>query len=133
MKISELPPGIYKIRRKEDPDGHRRIGDEILILRIVGTGGHKKFFVNQDTFGEEPGRTDFDRYFEMIYKYDGAPMVCKPEIRLQFKDAAGDYFELTVESTDELRQLFHEIPWLKEPFGYVPNKSRIVRMGVLGK
>ncbi len=133
MKISELQPGIYKIRRKEDPDGHRRIGDEILLLRVTGMGAERKYFVNHDTSGEEPGRTDFDRYFEVIHRYEKAPMVCKQEIRLQFRDTAGDCFEFAVESTEELKRLFNEIPWLKEPFGYVPNKSRIVRMGVLRK
>jgi hypothetical protein len=133
MKISELSPGIYKLRRKEDPDGRRRIGDEIVILRITGSGVDRRYFVNQDTFGEEPGRTDFDRYFEVMIKYNGAPMVCKRQIKLQFKDSAGDHFELVVESIDELKKLFEAIPWLKVPFGYVPNKSRIVRMGVLKK
>ena len=128
MNIDELTPGMYKIRAKPDlMSRSRRLPQPMMILRISEKGSQRKYYVNHDTHGEEPGRTNFNEEFELISKYNTVPQINKPKISLVFKDAAGDPFVFTVSSVDEVRKIFEDMPWLKEPFGYVPNRSRIVR------
>lgn len=129
MDIDNLPPGIYKIRKKPDPRFKtRRHTSEVVILRISIRQNERRYYVNHDTHGEEPGRTNFNDQFELVGKYTTSPHVYKPKISLAFKDSTGDSFVIAVTSLEEVRNVFEQMPWLREAFGYVPNRSKIVRL-----
>ncbi len=128
MKIKELEPGIYKIRKEAYvPYGAKRpIGNynSIQLLTVVGTGQYRRYYFDQDTLGQKPEDIEGMDNFEIISKYEPIPQVNNQSLSLSFKDGAGDQFEFRVSDAWGLKNLFEKFTWLQKPFGYVRRKKR---------
>lgn len=123
MKMNELTPGIYKIREKETLTtfGNKRgrqFQSRVHLLRVTGAGQKRKYYIDHDTLGENPGSVDFEGDYEVVSRYDNVPEVNRAEIVLSFSDGTGDHFTFTVLDAWRLRSLFEEMPWLQKGFGY---------------
>ena len=128
MKIKELSPGIYKIRRQAYvPYGAKHPRDNnntIRVLTVVGTGANRKYHIDHDTFGQPPEEMYDMEDFEVISKYESTPQVNNQSITISFKDGAGDKFEFRVVDAWTLGNLFQHFTWLQKPFGYFKRKKR---------
>ncbi|HEY5690384.1 MAG TPA: hypothetical protein VIS49_02920 [Cyclobacteriaceae bacterium] len=130
MKIKELSPGIYKVKRKAYTQygaKHSRINyNSVQLLTVVGVGDSRRYYFDHDTLGQKPGEMEgmegMDEY-EIISKYDHVPQVCQPRIKISFKDGAGDKFEFGVIDAWGLRNVFEKMEWLQKPFGFVKRKK----------
>ena len=128
MKIKELSPGIYKIRRKSYvPYGAKHPRDNnntIRLLTVVGTGANRKYHIDHDTFGQHPEEMYDMEDFEVISRYESIPQVNNQSITISFKDGSGDQFEFRVVDAWTLGNLFRHFTWLQKPFGYFKRKKR---------
>jgi len=128
MKINELSPGIYKIRRQAYvPYGAKHPRDNnntIRLLTVVGTGANRKYHIDHDTFGQHPHEIYDMEHYEVISKYESIPQVNNQSITISFKDGAGDKFEFRVVDAWTLGNLFQHFTWLQKPFGYLKRKKR---------
>ncbi len=128
MRIDELSPGIYKIRKEAYiPSGAkfaRPNTNPIHLLRVAGAGAQRKYYLDDDIIGQHPHEMDVLGNYEILSRYDGEPQVGNCRITISFADASGQKFEFVVRDTWSLRYLLDAMPWLKKPFGYGPNRSR---------
>lgn len=126
MKMTDLSPGWYKVRPQEyNAYGakHRRKNNNVIeILRVIGVGDNKRYYLDHDTVGAHPRDMTSLGNYEIVSKYDGEPTISKCRISISFQDASGTEFVFSVTDVWGLRNLFEFIPWLKKPFGYVPRK-----------
>jgi hypothetical protein len=127
MKVHELSPGIYKIRKRDYnmPFGARRSNSQnhaVHLLRVVGHGEKKRYYIDHDQMGESPSRFNDD--YEVVSKYDGPPQVGNCTITLKFSDSSGEKFEFVVRDVWTLRGIFDSMPWLHKPFGYLRRKNK---------
>jgi hypothetical protein len=131
MKIDELTPGVYKIRKQAYiPYGAkfaRPNSNPIHLLRVEGVGEQRKYFLDDDILGQHPHNMEAVGNYEILSKYDGDPQIGNCRITISFADTAGQKFEFMVRDTWSLRHLFDAMPWLKKPFGYVTSRSKIRR------
>lgn len=130
MKLTELNPGIYKIRKKDyrTPFGAKssrtRFKTEVHILRVTGAGQSLRYFVDHDVIGHHPSKMNgFAGEYEVVSRFDGDPSVFNCSITMQFTDGGGDVHTYTVTDMWALRNVLDAMPWLKKPFGYTPNRS----------
>jgi hypothetical protein len=122
MNIKELTPGVYKICEIDSSyPGGSKDNATVHLLRV--TGERMLYFIDHDTLGQHPSKMDFTEY-EVLSRYNSVPQVEKCEITISFSDEAGQRFEFTVKDLWTLRSVFDAMPWLKDPFGYVPRKRR---------
>ena len=126
MKVHELSPGIYKIRKRDYnmPFGAKRPRSQnfpVHLLRVVGNGDKKRYFIDHDQLGQHP--SEFNDEYEVLSKYDGQPQVGNGTITLKFADAAGEQFEFVVRDVWTLRGIFDSMPWRHTPFGYLRRKN----------
>lgn len=128
MKMDNLEPGTYKIRKKDYnvPPGmkiYRTMQtNAVHLLRVTGHGDKKRYFLDHDTYGIHP--TELNDAYEVISKYSGEPQIGNTYLTISFADAAGEKFEFKVKDVWSLRNLFETMPWLKKPFGYIKRKIR---------
>ena len=125
MKIKELNPGIYKIRREVYvPYGAKRPvanHNTIHLLTVTGHGQNRRYYFDHDTFGQKP--EDCMEDYEVISRYESVPQVLSPRITLSFKDASGHEFEFRLMDAWGLRNVFEKMTWLQKPFGFVRRKK----------
>lgn len=126
MKVSELQPGIYKIRKKEyaPPRRGKGNGNTAHLLRVQGHGEKQKYFIDHDSFGAHPrDMSDLDQY-EVVSKYDQVPQVMRPRITILWVDGSGDEYTWQVTNAWSLRGIFDAMPWIKDAFGYVAKRRK---------
>lgn len=127
MKIKELSPGIYKIRKEVYvPYGAKRPvsnNNTIQLLTVVGMGQARRYYFDQDTLGQKPEEVEDMEGYEILSKYESTPQVNHQSISLSFRDGAGDKFEFRVTDAWGLRNMFEQLKWLQVPFGYVRRKK----------
>lgn len=127
MKIKELSPGIYKVKRRaymQYGAKHSRVNyNAVQLLTVVGSGQGRRYFFDHDTVGQKPNEMEGIDEYEIISKYDYVPQVCHPRIKISFKDGAGDKFEFGVIDAWGLRNVFEKLEWLQKPFGFVKRKK----------
>ncbi|HEX5170963.1 MAG TPA: hypothetical protein VFW11_17430 [Cyclobacteriaceae bacterium] len=126
MKIHELTPGIYKIRKRDYtmPFGARRLRSQnhpVHLLRVMGSGDKKRYYIDHDQLGQHP--TEFGDEYDVLSKYDGQPQVGNCTVTLKFADASGEQFEFVIHDAWSLRAVFDSMPWLHKPFGYLRRKN----------
>lgn len=126
MKMHELSPGIYKIRKRDYnmPFGAKRSRPQnfqVHLLRVIGNGDKKRYFIDHDQMGQLP--SEFNEEYEVLSKYDGQPQVGNCTITLKFADASGEQFEFVVRDVWTLRSIFDSMPWLHKPFGYLKRRT----------
>jgi hypothetical protein len=116
MKISELTPGIYKIRernRRYSFRGESSSGYPVHLLRVEGAGARCRFYIDQDTQGQHPAKMDFARSYQIISRYTVAPDIDRAQLIISFSDEQGDQFNFVVNDAWRLRTVFESLPWLK--------------------
>lgn len=123
MKLSEIPPGIYKVQKLDNvspnaPKRPRSSPNKVQLLRVTGS---RDYFLDHDLFGEHPDQLN-DQY-EIIEKYDPEPQIGNGLMIMKFKDAAGEEFEFKIKDIKHMKYIFEQMPWLKKPFGYVRRKN----------
>lgn len=127
MKIKELNPGIYKVRKAIHVSwyGSRPVANtnKIHLLTVQGHGEARRYFFDHDVIGQSPESCMED--YEVISKYESVPQVLRPEIILRFKDGSGEEFVFTLKDAWGLRNVFDKFKWLQKPFGYVKRKTRV--------
>ena len=133
MKINELTPGLYKVKKKDYyasgvKPSRTRFKTEIHLLRVTRSGGKLLYFLDHSTYGQHPSEMNFSEDYEVISKFSGDPQVLKGSITLSFQDANGDEYNFTVLTAWGLRDIFESMPWLKKPFDFLPRKQRIVKV-----
>ena len=128
MKIKELAPGLYKIRRENyAPFGakhSRSNSNTVQLLRVTGVGEKRRYFIDHDTNGQHPNEMNELTGYEILSRYEQDPQIGNCKITLSFVDAGGQEFFWTVRDTWALRNVLESISWLKKPFGYVPRRKR---------
>ena len=120
MRMTELSPGIYKIRKKDySRYGSKRNAErEIRLLRVVGNGEKRKYYLDQNTTGDAINMLSYYNDFEIVSKYVGDPQVSKPLLTISWVDENGDAFEWCVTNAWALRSVFDAMEWLKKPFQF---------------
>ena len=128
MKIRELTPGLYKIRRQVPvPFGakHRRMNvNAVQLLRVQGAGEHRLYFIDHETYGQRPEDVEGLDQFEIMSKYEGDPQIANCRITIHFTDSSGQSFSFSVGDAWSLRGMFESLAWLKRPFGFLEAKKR---------
>ncbi|SHH24665.1 hypothetical protein SAMN04488109_3349 [Chryseolinea serpens] len=128
MKMMELTPGLYKIRKQDYALGGRRPGrknsNTVHMLTVRGVGDSLRYHIDHDPFGSHPRDHDDIGDYEVVSRYDGPPQIDHCRITLTFTDAAGDTFNFEVKSLWTLRTLLDSMEFLKKPFDYVPRRRK---------
>jgi hypothetical protein len=109
MKKFNLPPGFYKIQKSVyDAYGakHSRANhNEIKLLRVVGNGASKRYFINEDMVGKDPSNMPELNDYEIVSEYAGVPTFKNKALRLEFEDNSGVKFKFTIQSVNQLKSL----------------------------
>lgn len=122
MKINELHSGIYKIRKSSTTARYNN--NTVHLLRVKGVGESMLYFFDHDTLGQHPKNLDLGSY-EILARYDTVPEVNVPKIKIEWCDSSGQCFQFIVRDAWALKNVFEELPWLKDAFGYVPKKKAL--------
>jgi hypothetical protein len=109
MKKFDLPPGFYKIQKsiynaygaKHSRSNH----NEIKLLRVVGNGKAKRYYINEDLIGKEPSDMPELNDYEIVSEYAGVPTFRNRALRLEFEDNSGIKFKFAIRSVSQLKSL----------------------------
>ncbi|MCZ8023355.1 MAG: hypothetical protein O9282_13165 [Flavobacterium sp.] len=109
MKKFDLPPGFYKIQKsvynaygaKHSRSNH----NEIKLLRVVGNGSAKRYYINEDLMGKSPSEMPELNDYEIISEYAGMPTFRNRALRLEFEDNSGIKFKFSIQSVNQLKSL----------------------------
>jgi hypothetical protein len=119
MKISDLTPGIYKIRtrnRRFSFRGESSSGYSVHLLRVVGTGVQCRYFIDQDVKGQHPSKMEFAKHYQIISRYSREPDVDRAQLLISFSDQQGDKFSFVVNDAWRLGAVLESLSWLKAGF-----------------
>jgi hypothetical protein len=118
MNKFNLSPGFYKIRKTVyQPYGakHERINtNSIKLLRVVGNGSAKRYFINEDQIGKDPANFPELNNYEIVSQYANSPSVSVCNLILAFQDGSGTTFQFQVNSISMLKRMSETIPDLKK-------------------
>ena len=127
MKIHELVPGIYKVRRQAAiPMGGRSLRrnvNAVQLLRVEGAGQTRLYFIDHETIGQHPDDMEGLEKYEVISRYEHDPQIARCRITISFRDSGGQEFAFSVGDAWSLRRMFDSLPWLKGPFGFTRGKK----------
>ena len=126
MEMGSLGPGMYKIIARDEVRHSKRVH----LLRVTGYGEQQKYFLDNSTLGEHPREFENSSWntYTVVKKYSVSPQIFKPSLLVRFTDEDGHEYTFSVRDTWTLRSLFDLLPWLKQAFGFMPNKSREARI-----
>lgn len=119
MKVSELTPGIYKIRarnRRFTFRGETSSGYSVHVLRVVGVGAQCRYYIDHDLKGCHPANMDFAKHYQIISRYQTLPEVNRAQLLVSFADQQGDKFTFIVNDAWRLGAVLESMPWLKAGF-----------------
>src|SRR6478736_2469751 len=127
MKVSELGPGIYKVRVHQPPPllkGSRSWPVPTAhILTIKGHGESRTYQLDDQLPATRKYFLIDEHEFQVVRKLTD-PVFNMASIHLTWEDEEGDRFAFSTRDAWTLRQLFDDFPFLTRPFNYRPKRGK---------
>ena len=126
MNISELGPGLYKVRIHEAPRLIKRSRNlpspTAHLLQIKGYGEKRTYQLDGDSPATRERLLVDEDELEIVGKIT-QPVLNRASIHLTWKDEDGDDFAVTTLDTWGVKDLFEQYPFLVRAFNYRPRKN----------
>lgn len=120
-KVSELGPGIYKVRIQQAPPlialSRNWPSPTAHILTIKGHGESRTYQLDDQLPTTRKYFIIDEHEFEIVRKLS-EPVFNMASIHLTWEDQEGDRFAFSTRDAWTLKQLFEDFPFLTKPFNY---------------
>ena len=121
MKISELGPGLYKVRIQKPPplirDTRSFPKPTAHLLQVKGHGAERSYKIDNELEVKRDHFVIDEDEFEIVKKLS-IPSVDMVRIAITWIDEEGDEYALQTHDTWGIKNLIDEFPFLKGPLNY---------------